>query len=364
MASFAEAPDQATIDLADRHLALHGYRIQRLLGSGGYARVWLASSMKYNEDSVFAIKQIPVKSDSDSEEFIQELRTLQGLSHPNIILVYQGFREGDYLYIVFEYCQGGSIMDLINAQGALKPPELYHYCQRIAEALKYCHQRGVAHRDVKPANVFIDRYGRVKLADFGLSQRLRDGESSITTFSGSVVFMSPEMLQKQSYDPYRADIWALGVTFYFMATGESPWNRAKERRDIIKAIFADDIEYPLEMDGKLRFLITKMLKAKPEERISLDSLLNNAIFTPLKEMVLRRTSQPAVYNDRKLCRKKFIDKLTMDDGNYKEGSPMRPAPRAVRYVAVDAAQQNARRMCGSGIFVMGKMVSKSQIFRG
>ena len=120
------------------------------------------------------------------------------------------------LYIFLEYCNWGSLQDLVDRKGPIKPPLLDLYYFQILNALSYCHEKNIAHRDIKPSNILLDSYGRIKLADFGLSRKLEKGEI-IHSYGGSRQYMPPEVICRNQVDPFLANIWSLGITFYVMA---------------------------------------------------------------------------------------------------------------------------------------------------
>jgi serine/threonine protein kinase len=123
--------------------------------------------------------------------------------------------------MVLEYCPGGSLFDMIS-DGPIPMARLWPLGKQVLDALIACHQHGIAHLDIKPQNILLDKFGRAKLCDFGLARRVEIGRLT-QQFKGSVAFLAPEILRKQHYDPFKADVWSLGVTFYVCASGHLPW---------------------------------------------------------------------------------------------------------------------------------------------
>ncbi|OHT03059.1 hypothetical protein TRFO_29618 [Tritrichomonas foetus] len=325
----------------------HGYEIESQIGTGGFSSIYLIYSLRYHQH--FAAKVVSLanltqtstfeSNDSDNIDdscysganFAQknietEVQALIGLNHPNIIKMYEFFKDDRYLYIVFDYCLNGSLLDEIDAHGFIPEPRLTKVFLDICKALRHCHIRNVAHHDIKPANVLVDKYHRCVLADFGLSQTGRISRDTM----GSRVFMAPEQIsvtskarmnpradspkdennqnnlgfsdedkcivnkkdngdasihdmcsekiddfdvnyQNGHYDPMKADIWSLGVTLYMMSTGDVPWPLTSIE-DLDEAILNCKISYPQGMRPELAQLITKMLTVDPNKRPTIDDV--------------------------------------------------------------------------------------------
>ncbi|KAK8863605.1 hypothetical protein M9Y10_011293 [Tritrichomonas musculus] len=290
---------QLDVNIIRDTLSKNGFVFLRPVGKGGFASVFLIFSNQYNLNFVVKVSDYKGSRKSNSQDFdLTEINHLINLNHPNIINMYKYFTDDHYLYIVLEYCEGGSLDDLVKQNGPIRPPTLYNYCYQILTALKHCHDLQIAHSDIKPANVLIDKNGRLKLADFGLSKGFSpklfytDGENPNATnhlkgkngeiltkkFGGSKPYMSPELIQLTAYDPFKADIWSLGVTFYQLSTGRLPWNTLdpKEMRmSIIMGIFSfQNTKLPPAFCN----IIHRMLEVKPSKRATLNWLLEQSLF--------------------------------------------------------------------------------------
>ncbi|KAH0785819.1 CAMK family protein kinase [Histomonas meleagridis] len=254
----------------------HHYHYIKAIGMGGYGSIFLVRSDRYNQD--FCIKRIQNPEGKFSNDTENEAATLIRLCHPNIISMYEFFFDQNHatLYMVLEYCSGGSLKDLIEREGPIRPPKLYSYCYQILNALLHCHDQNIAHRDIKPANILLDKYDRPKLADFGLSKKFEKGESLIS-FAGSHPYMAPEIICRQSTDPFLADIWSLGVTFYTIAFGMLPWGVCNEH-EMDVAIQLGIITFPSFADQDFCNLIRSMVVVNPSKRKPLKQLLMSPIF--------------------------------------------------------------------------------------
>jgi len=200
------------------------YQILAKLGEGGMGEVYRARDTRLERE--VAIKVLPVSSagDADAEaRFEREARAVAALNHPNICAIYDVGRHDAHSFLVMELLEGGTL------QGrTLDWPELLDHAIALADALDAAHARGILHRDVKPANIFLTSRGSVKLLDFGLAKaldsadgvtRAADGRTSVGTAVGTIGYMSPEQLRAEPIDA-RSDLFSFGVVLYEMAAGQ------------------------------------------------------------------------------------------------------------------------------------------------
>ena len=257
-------------------LHIHGYMFKKVIGAGGFSIVCLVVSEQYDKEFVAKVMWKKRQSQRYDHEY------LRGLCHTGIIAMYDLFEDDEFVYLICQYCEGGTLADLISG-GSLGKSEnvLLYYMQRMLQALAYCHDKGVSHRDVKPTNVLIDSYGRPKWIDFGLSVHCAPGEK-IEMYDGSGPYKAPEVLLRTPYDPFLADIWSLGVTFYEMATGSLPWS-ASFRKAMENSILQGMYMIPDTVSPKIAKLIAAMLSVKPEARPTAQQILAMPLFESVKE---------------------------------------------------------------------------------
>ena len=203
------------------------YVVERLLGSGGMAQVYLTHDEVLDRHVALKILRDQYAED---EEFIQrfrrEARSAASLSHSNIVSIYdQGRSEDGAYYIAFEYVPGGTLKERIRREGVLESAVAVRVALQITNALSEAHEKGVIHRDIKPQNLLVTQKGDVKVTYFGIA-RAAASLSSVATGTGAVLgtvaYMSPEQARGEPVGP-QSDLYSLGVVLYEMLTGELPY---------------------------------------------------------------------------------------------------------------------------------------------
>ena len=266
------------------------YRLIAPIGKGGTATCYAVLSVRYN--TLFCCKQLIVNNERICSDC--EINALRQLNNPGIISMYDYWIERPYVYLFLELCQNGSLMDYIERHGPLRGQPLLGVCANLLQGLAYIHEHNFAHMDIKPANVLIDRYGRTKLADFGMSRLFKD-RVLVEKQGGSMIFMAPEIVTDQRYDPFKADVWALGMTFYFICMGRPPWPIIDVKQ--VKEAIAKGIEYmPETMPPDMKQLIGAMCKLNPNERQTAQKLAHLPMFHGLQPrdgyLVVEKAKRP------------------------------------------------------------------------
>ncbi len=250
LSSAAEAQTVPPLRLSDEQPEAVGMlfpqlEVQEMLGRGGMGLVYRARQTHL--DRVVALKLLPRAAGEDpafAERFGREARLLARLTHPGIITVHDsGCVQGQY-FLVMEYADGGNLREAVRAgkmeaalvtgdwrpagdNGRLHPMVAAHILAQLCDALQYAHDQGIVHRDLKPENILLTRAGGVKVADFGLAKLLDPvGPDPALTGTGQVLgtfrYMAPEQLTSPHQVDHRADLYALGVVFYELLTGDQP----------------------------------------------------------------------------------------------------------------------------------------------
>ncbi len=205
--------------------SLGGYQLEEEIGRGSMGMVYRGKQIALGRE--VAIKVLPralAKDASYVARFIREAQIIAGLNHPNIVQIYDAGQQGGLLYFVMEYVQGPTIGGLLLIDGEMPQHLAAEYTAQIADALDSAYkERNVIHRDIKPENLMLDRWGKIKVMDFGLARA--PGHLQITlakTLVGSIYYASPEQVWGQTLDN-RSDIYALGVVLYEMVSGHRPF---------------------------------------------------------------------------------------------------------------------------------------------
>ena len=262
-------------EVIQKIISQHGYDLDGFLGFGGFASAYKIVHRSYQME--FVLKVMNLKSLTGDMEVAQkqiksydcELNALKNLCHANIINIYDHFSSEEALFIVLEYCPGGSLDDLIQKKIPVK--NMFPVFKQVLLALKYCHDHGIVHRDIKPANILFDKYGRPKLADFGLADFVSP-DRIFKGMTGSRVFLAPEVWSKNAFDAKKADIWALGVTFYMMVTTQIPWDMTSPK-SFENSIKTGYFNVDQSMDQDFIDIVSMMLTVDPAQRASLEDIL-------------------------------------------------------------------------------------------
>jgi serine/threonine-protein kinase len=213
----------ATQDTLSGTLFAGRYRISRKLGGGGMADVYLAEDQELGRRVAVKILHSRYANDEQFvERFRREATHAAGLSHPNIVSIYdRGETDGSY-FIVMEYVEGRTLKELIRSRGPCPVPVAITYTRQLLSALRYAHRNGVIHRDIKPHNVIVDPEGVVKVTDFGIA---RAGASQMTeegAIIGTAQYLSPEQARGAPVDQ-TSDLYSAGIVLYELLTGEVPF---------------------------------------------------------------------------------------------------------------------------------------------
>ena len=280
--------------------------ILSFVGQGGMGAVYKARQKEL--DRIVAVKILPPDIGQDAafaERFAREARALAKLNHPGIVTIYDFGRADGLYFFLMEFVDGVNLRQLL-AGSRVSTREALAIVPQICDALQFAHDQGIVHRDIKPENILLDRRGRVKVADFGLAKIMEGGDAPpgspersaddrrdsrddpTLTDAGRIMgtpqYMSPEQIQAPGEVDHRADIYALGVVFYQMLTGELPGKRIEPP------------SHKVQIDVRLDEVVLRALEKKPELRYQQVSALKTRleIIASESDRSVPRTPDPSV----------------------------------------------------------------------
>ncbi|CEF63120.1 Protein kinase domain and Citron-like domain and Serine/threonine-/dual specificity protein kinase, catalytic domain and Protein kinase-like domain-containing protein [Strongyloides ratti] len=198
------------------------YNLIQTVGSGTYGEVWKAKEIKTG--LITAIKVVKLEAGDNFAAIQQEIYMLKDCLHPNIIAYYNSFLKRDKLWIVMEYCSGGSLQDIYQLTGPLKEQQIAFVCRETLRGLHYLHSKRQVHRDVKSANILLTSKGDVKLADFGVAAQITETIGKRKSFIGTPYWMAPEVacVEKKGGYGNECDVWSVGITAIELAELQPP----------------------------------------------------------------------------------------------------------------------------------------------
>jgi eukaryotic-like serine/threonine-protein kinase len=245
------------------------YRIIRKLGAGGMANVYLAEDQELGRRvAIKILNERHANDDQFVERFRREAKNAAGLSHPNIVSIYdRGEAEGTY-YIAMEYLDGRSLKELIVGRGPAPVHVAIDYTRKILDALRFAHRNGIVHRDIKPHNVIVDAEGRVKVTDFGIARAGTSQMTEVGSIIGTAQYLSPEQAKGAPVDQ-TSDLYSVGVVLYELLTGNVPFSGDSPVEIAMKHISAIP-EPPStirpDIPEDLDLVVLRALAKTPEER--------------------------------------------------------------------------------------------------
>ena len=314
--------------------SLGGYLLEEELGRGSMGMVYRGKQISLGRE--VAVKILPRSLTQDPSyvaRFIREAQIMAGLNHPNIVQIYDAGQQNGVLYFVMEYVQGPTIGSLLHLDGVMPPHLAAEYIAQVAEALDAAYkERNVIHRDIKPENLMLDRWGRIKVMDFGLARA--PGLQQITlakTLVGSIYYASPEQIWGKPLDN-RSDIYALGVVLYEMVTGQRPYS-GRTLQELTQKITTGSVLPPTtlnpELSPELEKIILTAMATNRYERYAQAGLMTEE----LRALHLRPPSAPSIHP---------TEKTTPASEGTPSLLPKRPQAQLPRFPAIDLPTRERR----------------------
>lgn len=262
-----------TVECCSNHIRIPErvgkYKVIKQLGRGNFAVVVLGYDEK--RDKYVAIKildRLEIVKSGILTYVENELRISSRLDHPNIARVYQIIYEEDIIMIVMEYLPNGDLQKVLMKNVIFTYTQQVKIVAGILSGLQYLHQRKIAHRDIKPENILFDEDFNPKFIDFGLS---RETTSAQTTFCGTTIYLAPEIILCDHYDPFKADIWSVGLTIHMLTTLTFPFKYVNEAH-YLKDMKNGTLVFHNLAHGVLGDVIDMCVVQDPHSRASIDQI--------------------------------------------------------------------------------------------
>mmetsp|Transcript_4722 Transcript_4722/g.9611 ORF Transcript_4722/g.9611 Transcript_4722/m.9611 type:complete len:490 (-) Transcript_4722:61-1530(-) len=257
---------------------LPNYRMGKTLGIGSFGKVKVAEHvLTGHKVAIKILNRRKIKAMDMDEKVRREIKILRLFMHPHIIRLYEVVETPTDIFVVMEYVKSGELFDYIVEKGRLGEAEALRFFQQIVSGVEYAHRNMVVHRDLKPENLLLDSRLNVKIADFGLSNVMRDGHF-LKTSCGSPNYAAPEVISGRLYSGPEVDVWSCGVILYALLCGSLPFDD-ENIPNLFKKIKGAIYTLPSHLSAGARDLIPRMLFVDPLKRITIPEIRQHGWFS-------------------------------------------------------------------------------------
>nr|XP_048305674.1 LOW QUALITY PROTEIN: sperm motility kinase X-like [Myodes glareolus] len=254
------------------------YQMMATLGRGAFAAVKLAfctPTVTYVAGKILAnMKEYSARNNN-------EVDIIKSLVHPHIIKFFQEVQTQEITYLIMEYASKGDLLHQIRKPGGLQECKAQRLFTQVLQAVKYCHDNSIVHRDIKANNILIDSTGNAKLCDFGLAVKVVPREK-LKNFCGTLAYCTPEVFGVEPYDGYASDVWNLGVLLYFMVARHVPFQASSSaglRQQTLAANFSIPHHVPIDIFS----VIVELLMINPDRRPTISQILGRPMIRDSQE---------------------------------------------------------------------------------
>ncbi|XP_050534658.1 probable serine/threonine-protein kinase MARK-A isoform X2 [Daktulosphaira vitifoliae] len=249
------------------------FDILKKLGEGSCGKVQLGICKE--TEQLVAIKTIrkrKIETEADLIRIRREIQIMSSVRHPNIIHIYEVFENREKIVLVMEYAAGGELYDFLSEKKVLTEEEARRIFRQIAIAIFYCHKHNICHRDLKLENILLDEQGNAKIADFGLSN-VFNHKALLSTYCGSPLYASPEIVTGTPYHGPEVDCWSLGVLLYTLVYGTMPFDGSNFKR-LVRQISQGEYYEP-KKPSRASPLIAQMMTVNPNSRADIHKICSH-----------------------------------------------------------------------------------------
>lgn len=272
-------------DEARKLMKEKGYEIEKFLGSGSYGKVYKAYSANKSRSCAVKVMELKKMSSRFREKCLpRELSVSLIARHQNLVRVWDIFRASEKIFIFMEFAPNGSIRSVVKKRKGVKLKQACKWLHGSCEGIDHMHNKlGISHHDLKCANILLGEKYVPKVADFGFARLSYDVDKEkvirCETYSGTAPYSCPNKFAKKPYDPFKSDVWSMGIVFFCMIHNKTPYRTSNKKR-AVKQFY----DYPAHIRAKInnrkitpkgRTLLEKMLHPNEKERLSITDVLSN-----------------------------------------------------------------------------------------
>lgn len=285
---------------------IEGYKTRQVLCKGLTAIIVKAVNVKTEEEVAIKIFDREKITEKGMIKYLEsELRLIARLNHPAFPKIHDIIYDEKHIMIVMDYLPNGSVLDAISNRTMFSYSERLTIVYKILEGISYLHDRGIAHRDIKPDNIVFDIDNQPKIIDFGFSCEFAEMKN---TFCGTETYMAPEVMKREKYNGFKADIWAFAITAHILLTSQLPYEFMSEAR-YINDMENGTLKLRVQCPGILGKIITNCLNIDPDLRPTAREILDQMKYLMENDIVIktaqgaRKMSLPKLPIDKKLIDK-------------------------------------------------------------
>jgi eukaryotic-like serine/threonine-protein kinase len=273
------------------------YRIERQLGEGGMARVYLAEDLKHKRSVAIKVLRSDLSAVMGSERFLREIEVVARLNHPNILGLHDSGEADGLLYFVMPFVEGKSLRARLEREGRLPLDEAVRITREVGDALQYAHEKGLVHRDIKPENILFQA-GHALVCDFGIAQATSQSRDRLTRTGiavGTFTYMSPEQLTDGGTVDQRTDVYALGCMLHEMLSGEAAFPAATPQMALVKKLSGtapDLATLRSDVPRTVTAVLERALAVEPEDRYPTAGVLVRSLGEAVTTMAIEKDPLP------------------------------------------------------------------------